>query len=53
MNSKLKQILTLLLSVCVVFAFSSVAAFADGEEPAESEDVNVYYDKNGRTVTPE
>ena len=31
MNSKLKQILTLLLSVCVVFAFSSVAAFADGE----------------------
>ena len=47
MNSKLKQILTLLLSVCVVFAFSSVAAFADGEEPAESEDVNVYYDKNG------
>ena len=32
MNSKLKQILTLLLSVCVVFAFSSVAAFAEAEK---------------------
>ena len=37
MNSKLKQILTLLLSVCVVFAFSSVAAFADGETEAPLE----------------